>query len=361
MIFRRTTMKKHYKTFIQNGLLTMGLLAAALIASLTIDALFETEPLIPLFFVLAVFWVSQLTEGYFWGIASSLFSVLAVNFAFTYPFFAFDFQVVENAVSALIIMAVSISTCTLTQKIKRSEMLRTEFDKEKIRGNLLRAVSHDLRTPLTAIYGAGSTIVDNYDVLSDQDKLQMLQGIQEDSQWLIRMVENLLSITKIGNENVSLTKTSVVVEELVGAALSKFQRRYDKQPVALKIPDDLVIISADPILMEQVLVNLLENAVQHAKGMTKLRLTVSLQENNVVFEVADNGCGIPKDKLTGIFTGTSLQSSASADTQKHNMGIGLSVCATIIKAHGGTIYAHPAKPQGMRFGFTLEAEEIIHE
>ena len=354
-------MKNKLMTFIQNGLLTIVLLAAALLASLTIDALFETEPLIPLFFMLAVFWVSQLTEGYFWGIASSLFSVLAVNFAFTYPFFAFDFQIVENAVSAVMIMAVSISTCTLTQKIKRSELLRTEFDKEKMRSNLLRAVSHDLRTPLTAIYGASSTIVDNYDALSDEDKLQMLQGIQEDSQWLIRMVENLLSITKIGSAHVSLTKTSVVVEELVGSALSKFQRRYDKQSVELKLPEDLVIISADPILIQQVLVNLLENAVQHARGMTRLRLSVCVQEGNVVFEVADNGCGIPKDRLEGIFTGTSLQSAASADTQKHNMGIGLSVCATIIRAHGGTIYAQPAKPRGMRFGFTLEAEEVIHE
>lgn len=354
-------MKKEYKVFLHNGLLTIGLLAAAFIASLTIDTLFEAEAVIPLFFVLAVFWVSHLTEGYFWGVASSLFSVLAVNFAFTYPIFAFDFEVVENAVSAIIIMVVSISTCTLTQKIKRHEMLRTEFDKEKMRSNLLRAVSHDLRTPLTAIYGASSTIVDNYEILSDEDKLQMLEGIQEDSQWLIRMVENLLSITKIGNEHVSLAKTSVVVEELLGSALNKFQRRYEKQFVELQIPDDLVIISADPILIEQVLVNLLENAVQHAKGMTTLRLTVSLQENDVVFEVIDNGCGIPKDRLEGIFTGRSFPDASCADTQKHNMGIGLSVCATIIKAHGGTIYALPAKPQGMRFGFTLAAEEIIHE
>lgn len=354
-------MKKCYKTWIQNGLLTLALLLMALAASLTIDALFEAEPLIPLFFVLAVFWVSQLTDGYFWGIASSLFSVLAVNFAFTYPFFAFDFEIVENAVSAVIIMVVSISTCTLTQKLKRHEMLRTEFEKEKMRGNLLRAVSHDLRTPLTAIYGASSTIVENYAVLSDGDKIQMLKGIQEDSQWLIRMVENLLSITKIGNENVKLTKSSVVVEELVGSALSKFQRRYAQQSVELLLPDALILISVDPILMEQVIVNLLENAVQHAKGMTKLQLKVSVQENTVIFEVVDNGCGISQDKLEGIFSGTALQDVSSPDTQKHNMGIGLSVCATIIKAHGGTIYAHPAKPQGMRFGFTLEAEEIIYE
>ena len=352
-------MKKKATPKLKDGLLTAVLLMLAFGVSMIVDSLFDAEPLIPLFFVLAVFLVSQLTEGYFWGIASSLCSVLAVNFVFTYPYFAFDFEIMENAVSALIIMAVSISTCTLTQKIKRHDMLKTEFDKEKMRGNLLRAVSHDLRTPLTAIYGSSSTIVENYDALSDEDKLQMLKGIQEDSQWLIRMVENLLSITKIGNENVKLNRSSVVVEELVGSALSKFQRRYPDQQVEVELPEALMIVSIDPILIEQVLVNLLENAVQHAEGMEHLRLKVSEKDSQAVFEVLDDGCGVPKELVPHLFSGTVL--SGGDGKQKHNMGIGLSVCATILRAHEGTIYAKPLKPKGMCFGFTLETEEVIYE
>ena len=228
---------------LRDGLITLVLLVLAFLIAMTVDSLFEAQPLIPLFFVLAVFWVSQLTEGYFWGIASSLFSVLAVNFVFTYPFLAFDFEVVENLVSAVIIMVVSISTCTLTQKHRRHEMLKAEFEKEKIRGSLLRGVSHDLRTPLTAIYGASSTISENYDLLSDDDKKQMLKGIQEGSQWLIRMVENLLSIPKMENEHVKLSKFPVVVEELVGTALEKFQRRYPYQKTELCLPPELIIVS----------------------------------------------------------------------------------------------------------------------
>ena len=345
----------------RDGLITLGLLSLAFVIAEVVDSFFEAQPLIPLFFVLAVFWVSQLTEGYFWGIFSSLFSVLAVNFVFTYPFLAFDFEVVENAASAVIIMAVSISTCTLTQKIKRHEALRAELDKEKMRGNLLRAVSHDLRTPLTAIYGASSTIADNYRALSDEDKIQMLRGIQEDSQWLIRMVENLLSITKIDSEHVSLNKASVVAEELVGSALSKFQRRYARQSVELELPPELIMLSADPILLEQVLVNMLENAVQHAVGMKNLTLKVSAKDNLVCFEVLDDGCGVPAHRLSDLFSGSLLSDQAPSDQQKHNMGIGLSVCATIIRAHGGRIFAENRKPGGMRFGFTLEAEEIIYE
>ncbi len=354
-------MKIHWKKWLRDGLITLMLMLLALIAALLIDALFNEKPLTPLFFVLAVFWVSQLTDGYFWGILSSLCSVLAVNFVFTYPFFAFDFEVGENAVSAMIIMAVSVSTCALTQRLKRHDMLCRDFDQEKMRGNLLRAVSHDLRTPLTAIYGASSTMIDTYSMLSDEDKIQMLKGIREDSQWLIGMVENLLSITKVDNPNVHLTKSSIVVEELIGSALTKFQRRYPEQPVELEIPDQFVTISADPILIEQVLVNLLENAVQHAKGMTRLLLKVAIQGEKVAFLVEDNGCGISKDRLERIFSGSVTASSESVDGQKHSMGIGLSVCATIIKAHGGTVYAERIKGGGMRFGFTLDAEEIINE
>ena len=352
-------MKRNGKKFIRDGLLTVLLQVLAFGAALLIDSLFGAEPLMPLFFVLASFLAAQLTDGYFWGIVSSFISVLAVNFAFTYPYFAFNFEIAENAVSALIILAVSISTCALTQKIRKHEMLRAEFGREKMRGNLLRAVSHDLRTPLTGIYGASSAMADNYDVLSDEDKLQMLRGIQEDSQWLIRMVENLLSITKVGNDNVKLSKSSGVVEELVGSALQKFQQRYPGQAVELQIPDEFITISVDPILIEQVLVNLLENAVQHAKGMTKLSLKVLNRDPEVIFEVADNGCGIPKDRLPDIFSGTATPDTGTAG--KRSMGIGLSVCATIIRAHGGTVYAEPAKGGGMRFGFRLEAEEIIHE
>ncbi len=354
-------MKQSYRKILRDGAVTVLLMLGALAAAMTVDALFEADPLIPLFFVLAAFWVAQLTDGYFWGIACSLCSVLAVNFAFTYPFFAFNFEIAENAVSALIIMVVSVSTCTLTQKIKHQEQLRRAFDEEKMRANLLRAVSHDLRTPLTAIYGSSSTMAENYAALSDEDKLQMLRGIQEDSQWLIRMVENLLLITKIDNENVKLAKSSVVVEELVVSAVEKFQRRYAGQPVQLQIPEEFVTISADPILIEQVLVNLLENAVQHAKGMNRLALNVRLRDNQVVFAVEDNGCGISKDRLAGIFSGSAVSGGETVDGKKRSMGIGLSVCATIIRAHGGSVFAEPVRTGGLRVGFILEAEEIVNE
>lgn len=340
----------------KNILYSFLLLSAAFFASLGIQNLFSAPSLIPAVFVLAVFLISLLTTGYVYGIASALISVLAVNFAFTFPYFNFNFTIPENAVSAVIMIIVTTLTCTLTKKITHQETLRAESEKEKMRANLLRAISHDLRTPLTAIYGSASTIADNYTTLKDEDKITMLRGIREDSQWLIHMVENLLSVTRFDTNNVKLIKTSTVLEELIDSVLSKFYKRYPNITINLDIPDDFVTVSADPILIEQVLINLLENAVQHAKGMTKLSLKVFTIGTQAIFEVFDDGCGIDDEIFNNLFT-SFVKSDHSSDSKSHSMGIGLSVCATIINAHGGSIRAENLKTGGALFRFSLDLEE----
>jgi two-component system sensor histidine kinase KdpD len=245
---------------------------------------------------------------------------------------------------------------TLTIRIKQQEILQAETEKEKMRANLLRAVSHDLRTPLTTIYGSSSVIVENKG-LSREQVLKLAEGIQEDSQWLMGMVENLLSDTRIDNGNVKLIKTPVVLEELVDSVLVRFRKRYPKQNIKVEIPDDFVMVSVDAVLIEQVTVNILENAVQHAKGMTELILRVYTSGEKAVFEIEDDGCGIPKERLPNIFTGYFESNNAPADCQKRNMGIGLSVCASIIKAHDGEITAENKKDGGSVFRFVLDLEK----
>ena len=121
-------------------------------------------------------------------------------------------------------LIVSIMTSALTTRIKHQEKIRSEVELERMRGNLLRAVSHDLRTPLTSIYGASSTVIENYDFLTREQKLKLLNEMQEDAQWLIRMVENLLSVTRIDNGNMEISKTPAVLEELIDNLLVKFHR-----------------------------------------------------------------------------------------------------------------------------------------
>ena len=313
-------------------------------------------------FLLAVFFVSMYTDGYWWGVAGSVISVLAVNFAFRTPYFAFNFTIPENIFSGMVMLVVSFMTSTLTTRIKKQEQLRMESETEKMRANLLRAVSHDLRTPLTSIYGACSTVIDNYDSLGREQKIKLLSEACADAQWLNRMVENLLSVTRIDADGVAIQKTPTVLEELVDTVLVRFQKLHPGVPVEVKLPDDFIVIPMDSMLIQQVLTNLLENAVLHAKGMTCLTLRVFTLGQRAVFEVIDNGCGIPKERLRTLFSGTGgPDPNAPADSGKHGMGIGLSVCAAIIKAHGGEIKAESRLGEGTTIRFWLETEEIEME
>ena len=311
-------------------------------------------------FVLAVFLVSMYTDGYYYGLAASLIGVLAVNFAFRSPYFAFNFTLPENLFSGAVMLVVSLMTSTLTTRIKKQEQLRMGSETEKMRANLLRAVSHDLRTPLTSIYGACSTVIENYDSLEKEQKLKLLGEACSDAQWLNRMVENLLSVTRFDGGQVAVQKTPTVLEELIDSVLVRFRKRYPEIKVTLDLPDSFIVIPMDSMLISQVLINLLENAALHAEGMTRLTLRVFTLDRRAVFEVSDNGCGIPKDRLRTLFTGM-LPSDTGADSGKHGMGIGLSVCAAIVKAHGGGIKAESRPGEGTTIRFWLETESIDTE
>ena len=331
---------------------------AAFGLNLLIQRWFDTRSLIPMIFVLGVFLISWRTQGYFWGIGASLISVLAVNYAFTFPYYAFDLISPECVASAVVMLVVSILTGTLTTQIKHQEKIKAEAERERMRGNLLRAVSHDLRTPLTSIYGACSTMEEHYDSLQRQQHLKLLRDMRSDAEWLIRMVENLLSVTRIDGGRVQLQKVPTVLEELIDAVLVKARKRWPEQQIRVQIPEEFVSIPMDAMLMEQVLINILENAVIHAKGMKELNLRITCKDGFAHFSVSDDGCGIDPERMEQLFTGYLDRRDGAADVGRSNMGIGLSVCATIVKAHGGEIYAKNRKPHGVEFGFALEMEAL---
>ena len=349
-------MKKSVE-ILKNTLITLAILCLCFLLCLVLKYIFNDSALISAIFVLGVYFTCVLTPGYTYGITSALLSVLMVNFAFEFPFFAFNFTIAENIVSAIILLVVTMMTCGLTAKIKHQEALKAERDKERMRANLLRAVSHDLRTPLTTIFGSSSALLENYDDFSDEQCKEMLKGISEDSQWLYRMVENLLSITRLDGNNVKIIKVATVLDELIDSVLVKFSKRYPNQAIDVDIPDDFVTVPMDALLIEQVLINILENAVQHAEGMTSLKLKVFTISDKAIFEIKDNGCGIPESKLKDIFSGAYTTSLDISDSKKNNAGIGLSVCASIIKAHDGDIKAENEKEGGCIFRFTLNMED----
>ena len=342
---------------LKNILLTPAIPCLCFALCLILKYVFNGSALISAIFVFGVYLVSVLTPGYIYGISSAILSVLIVNFAFDFPFFAFNFTIAENIISAIILLLVTLITCGLTAKVKHQEALKAERDKERMRANLLRAVSHDLRTPLTTIYSSSSALLEHYDEFTDEQLKEILSGISEDSKWLYRMVENLLSVTKIDGKNVKIIKTETVIDELIDSVLVKFSKRYPNRKIEVNIPDEFISVPMDALLIEQVLINILENSVQHATGMTKLDLKIFTKGNKAIFEISDNGCGIAKEKLNDIFNGAYSSPSENPDSKKNNAGIGLSVCASIIRAHGGEIKAINNKEGGCTFRFALYMEE----
>ena len=348
---------KERTRWLKEGLYMAVVLFVCFLLNLAIQQVYHTRTLIPMIFVLGVFLVSWKTQGYFWGITASSVSVLLVNYTFTYPYWAFDLTSPECIFSAVVMLIVAVMTGALTTKLKEQEKIRSEIEMERMRANLLRAVSHDLRTPLTSIYGASSTIIENFDALTLEQRLKLTQEVQEDAQWLIRMVENLLSVTRIDEGKVELKKIPIVLEELIDSVILKFRKHFPAQKVTVQIPEEFVMIPMDNMLLQQVLFNLLENAVYHAKGMTELILAVECQENMAIFSVRDNGCGIPTERMRNLFSGYLGREDRPMDGTRHNMGIGLSVCSAIVMAHGGEIKAKNRPEGGAEFTFALEMED----
>ena len=352
-----------YKKVVNDFLFSAFILIAIYFLNHWVEDFYQTQVLVPMISVLGVFLISWRTQGYFWGIITSLVSVMLVNYAFTYPFYAIDLISPECVFSAGVMLIVSVMTGILTTRIKAQEKMKAESEKERMRANLLRAVSHDLRTPLTSIYGSCSAVLENYDSLSKEQKIKLLSEMQEDSQWLIRMVENLLSITRIDSDTnkVKVKKTDTVLEELIDTVVVKFYTRYPNQKIELELPDEFISIPMDAMLIQQVLMNILENAMHHAKGMEKLEFRVKAEVDSVLFKISDDGCGIPYERMKNIFNGYFNNSNEVSDGTRNNMGIGLSVCLAIIKAHDGEIWAENREKGGAAFYFRLKMGDAEDE
>lgn len=328
-------------------ILIMGLATAVCAALKPIST---TDSHVPLIFVLAVLLISRLTDGYLFGLLSSVIAVLGVNYIFTYPYFAFNFSMTGYPLTFVCMFAVATITSTLTAAAKRSEQMRMDSEREKMRANLLRSISHDFRTPLTSIIGSITAILENQN-LSAEERNALLLDTKSDAEWLNNMVENILSITRIEmNAKTELHTEPEAVEEVLEEAVTRFRKQYPAQSVEISIPDEVLIIPMDAMLIEQVIMNLLINAAIHGQTVTKIWVSVRREGENAVFRVRDNGVGIKSSLLPRLFSAELL----SRDSSK-NMGIGLSVCKTIITAHGGTISAENAPDHGALFTFTLPA------
>ena len=314
---------------------------------------------VSMIFLLDVFLTAMLTDGFFFSLTIAVFAVLSVDYIFTPPFWEVSFTLAGFPLTFLVMMTICVATGIVTSRAKKVSEMEREAEREKIHSNLLRAVSHDIRTPLTGIVGATNVLLEQDDTLTPQQRRELLKNANEEAQWLIHIVENLLSITRIGaGEDAQVTKTPEAAEEVIEGAVGKFRRRYPQIDVEVRLPEEFFLVPMDPLLIQQVITNLLENAAVH--GVTTTRVAVSLEKRGkwARFTVCDNGRGIPEGRLHNLFDGT--QSAQQGDSTR-SMGIGLSVCKTVVAAHRGKIKGENIKGSGARFTVDLPLEEDEHE
>ena len=246
---------------------------------------------------------------------------------------------------------------------REKEEAAVQAENERLRADLLRMISHDLRTPLTAISGNADNLLSSYRKMDETMREQTFSDIYDDSIWLIDLVENLLAITRIGEGKVQMSRCVHVMDEIVAEAVQHESRRCRHHTIRQAVSQDLLLVDADARLIIQVLVNLIENAIKYTPPGSVIEISSRPDPKNhqVVVSVADDGPGIPDEQKEHVFDMFYCNGGKAADSQR-SLGLGLSLCRSIVEAHDGTITVADREPQGTVFTFTLPAGEVqLHE
>ena len=243
------------------------------------------------------------------------------------------------------------------QSAREKEEAAVMAKNEQLRVNLLRTISHDLRTPLTSILGNADSLISNFDALDEGMRKQIFSDIYEDAGWLIELVENLLALTKIEDGSVKLQLSDQVVEDVVREALRHVERRKNEHKITVDCGEDVLLARMDAKLIVQVLVNLINNAVKYTQAGSKIRITAGKEEKNVWIAVEDNGPGIPAECREHVFEMFYSGKNKVSDSRR-SLGLGLALCRSIVNAHGGELVLRDCAPHGCHFRFTLPLSEV---
>lgn len=250
-------------------------------------------------------------------------------------------------------VALAIEKENLYEQNRRNYL---EVHKERIRGNLIRSISHDLRTPLASILGSISTIIDNYEKIDDNTKKELLNNIYEDADWLTRSIENILSMTRIDEGEIQIKKNIEIAEEIVTDAVKRVNQFKNNRNIKIILPEEIIVVYADGLLIKQVLVNLVDNAIRHTNEDSKIEINIQKNEQYIVFKVEDNGEGIKEEDMENIFDRFYTKSDIK-NLEKRGIGLGLAICKSIVLAHGGKIQVYNNRYGGATFEFSIPHEE----
>ena len=267
-----------------------------------------------------------------------------------------DLDVFENN---LVLSILSECALALEKEIysKKRQEIYLQAKNEQLRSNLLRSISHDLRTPLTSISGNADFLLSNSAKIDDVKRQELYNNIYDDSMWLINLVENILFITRIENKTMKINLQTELLDDIINEALKHLYRRGKNHHIVFKEIKDIMMVKVDARLLVQVFINIIDNAIKYTPKGSTIIISAKIKSDKIEVSIADNGQGISdeaKDKLFEMFY---TVNSTVADSRR-GIGIGLSLCKSIIIAHGGEIKVRDNKPQGTVFIFTLPKEEI---
>lgn len=231
---------------------------------------------------------------------------------------------------------------------------------EQLRANLLRSISHDLRTPLTSISGNAGILLASSGSITEEKKIQLYSNIYDDSLWLINLVENLLAVTKIEDGSLHLKTTAELIDEIIEEATHHLDRKEKEHNISIIHSKELLIAKIDARLIMQVIINIVDNAIKYTPAGSNIEICSYKQGKNVVIKISDDGPGISDEAKPHIFD--MFYTSQQIVDSRRSLGLGLALCKSIVNAHGGQICVLDNKPNGTIFKFTLPTEEVVlHE
>ncbi len=283
------------------------------------------------------------------GLLSAALGVAAYNFFFVAPLYTFAVADPRNLFTFAMLFVVGWTVSALAERLRREEAAALSRRTDELRSALLSSVSHDLRTPLATITGAASTLLDPLVLLGPEARAELLGFIREEAQRLEGLVSNLLEMSRLAAGPVALKKEWVPVEELVGTALRRMDGALNGRPVTTALPATLLLVEGDPVLLGQVLVNLLENVARHTPAGTAVRIEAGKSAEGVRISVIDAGPGLPPNDPATLFE----PFERGADPRGPGTGLGLAICRGIARAHGGDMHAETLATGGAAFSLVL--------
>ena len=349
-------------------MLSLFFLTVATLLGMLFYRLDFSDSTIMMSYLLGVLMIAVGTSHRVYSLLCSVVSLLLFNYFFVDPRFSLKVLEPGYPVVFLALFVTSFITSTLAVRLKDAareaeenarerEAANIQIENERLRSTLLRAISHDLRTPLTSISGNASTLLSHGDSFDEATRRSLYRSIYEDSLWLNHMVENLLASTRLENGEARLSFSTEVLEDILEEAASHVRAFSPNHQIVLESPAELILVRADARLIMQLLINLLNNAVKYTPEGSTVRITAEKRGASAFVTVADDGPGVPDEDKPKIFD-MFYTGDQSVSDGRRSLGFGLALCKTIVKAHGGEISVSDNIPHGAVFTFSLPAEEV---